>query len=136
LNGSLRISEAASIALHTMTLLALNTGKFLSVKEISKTLSVSEAHLSKVLQRLARRGLAHSIRGPKGGFRLGKPADEVTLLDVFEAIDGPFKPTDCLMKERICKNGNCLFGDLLGSINRSVLEYLGGKKLIEVESIF
>ena len=136
MNGSLRISEAASLAFHTMTLLASNPGKFFSVKEISKMLSVSEAHLSKVLQRLARLGLAHSIRGPKGGFRLGKPAGEVTLLDVFEAIDGPFKPTDCLMKERVCKNGKCLFGDLLSSVNRGIREYLGGKKLTEVESIF
>ena len=53
----LKVSEAASLALHTTVLLAANSGELLSTREIASTLKMSAAHLSKVLQRLARHGL-------------------------------------------------------------------------------
>ncbi|OHB60175.1 MAG: hypothetical protein A2Y12_13405 [Planctomycetes bacterium GWF2_42_9] len=45
--------------------------------------------LLKILQYLVRAGILNSKRGPRGGFTMGKPAEEVTLLDIFEAVDGP-----------------------------------------------
>ncbi len=99
-------------------------------------LLVSEAHLSKVLQRLAREGLLASTRGPGGGFRLVRGGGEITLLEVFEAIDGPFEPDECLMHERTCGRFGCLFGDLLGDINRQVREYLDGRTLDDVKWVY
>ena len=69
----LRISEAATLALHTLALLASRPGVILSTHKIAKRLEASEAHLAKVLQRLARMGLVRSIRGARGGFVLELP---------------------------------------------------------------
>ena len=113
----MQISEAASLALHSMALLASKPEKIFSVREISSKLHVSEAHLSKVLQRLAKIGLVRSHRGPKGGFVLGKASDKITLLEVYEAIDGPLLSSKCLFNTPICSGEHCIFGDLLESIS-------------------
>ena len=131
----LKISEAASLALHTMVYMVENQGKKVTTAFVAASLNASEAHLSKVLQRLAKVGLVKSIRGPKGGFILGKQPQTITLLDVFEAIEGPFQPNDCLLDTPVCA-GQCILGDLLGDINRQVREYLAGKRLDQLQGYF
>jgi Rrf2 family protein len=136
LHGTLRISDAAAMALHAMTLMAADPGGRHAVREIAGTLRVSEAHLAKVLQRLMRMGLVSSTRGPGGGYVLARPRDEITLLDIVEAIEGPLDPADCIMPTRTCTGGVCILGDLLETINRRVREYLGGTNLDELAGIY
>jgi Rrf2 family protein len=136
LKGSLRISEAASLALHTMVFLAGDPTIRYSSGRIARTICVSEAHLAKVLQRLSKVGLLVSVRGPNGGFRLARSPEQITLLDVFEAIDGPFEPEKCLMHDKSCGQMGCLFGDLLANINQQVREYLGGRNLEDVKWVY
>jgi Rrf2 family protein len=49
---------------------------------------VPAAYLAKHLQAMSRAGLLESVQGPRGGYRLARPAGEITMLDVVEAIDG------------------------------------------------
>jgi Rrf2 family protein len=58
-------------------------------REIAKALGVSADSLLKILQQLAKAGVLHSSRGRFGGFTLGRPSGEISLLAVVEAIDGP-----------------------------------------------
>jgi len=136
LQNSLRISEAASLALHAMVYLAGAPDSHYTAGKLAGAICVSEAHLAKVLQRLARAGILVSIRGPMGGFRLAGRPDRITLLEVFEAIDGPFEPGECLMHEKTCGRMGCLFGDLLGDINEQVRSYLGGRTLEDVKWVY
>lgn len=57
--------------------------------QISESTGVPVEYLRKVLQRLTRARLVASERGRGGGFRLARPADRITLLDIVEAIEGP-----------------------------------------------
>ena len=136
MSGSLRISEAASLALHTMVYLAGESSAYYPAGKLAEVICVSEAHLAKVLQRLTKAGLLLSVRGPKGGFRLARKTEEITLLEFFEAIDGPYEPSECLMHDRTCGQMGCLFGDLLGNINRQVRSYLGGRSLEDVKWVY
>ncbi|MBN2224917.1 MAG: Rrf2 family transcriptional regulator [Deltaproteobacteria bacterium] len=120
----LKVSQAASLAVHTMALLAGDHEKPLSARQIAETLHVSEAHLAKVLGRLAREGLVQSTRGPRGGFVLTEGADRAPLLTVFEAIEGKFAPHDCLFETPLCDEGKCIFGDLVKKINEQMRRYL------------
>lgn len=131
----LKISEAASIAIHSMVFLAKNPDKQVSVKELGSILSASEAHLSKVLQRLAKNGLVRSIKGPKGGFVLGQKGGEVTLLNIYEAIDGPLPSKNCLFEIPVCGGENCLLGDLLKKVNRDVRDYFSSKRISELTNV-
>lgn len=56
---------------------------------------VSGSYLAKQLQALARAGLIHSVQGHAGGYVLAKPADEITVLDVVEAVDGKAPAFQC-----------------------------------------
>ncbi|MFC1682692.1 RrF2 family transcriptional regulator [Candidatus Zixiibacteriota bacterium] len=132
----LKISEAASLALHGMVFLAARPDRLVSIKEMAKVLSVSEAHLSKVFQRLARVGLVKSNRGPRGGFTLGRLGNKITLLQVYEAIEGPLECTSCLFDRPICDNNKCIFGDLLEVTNNRYRAYLDGMKLSEVTDVY
>lgn len=128
-----KISEASSLALHTMAYLAAHPGRLISNRVIARELGVSAAHLSKVLQRLARAGLLESLRGPTGGFRLGRPAGEISLMEVYEAIDGKFQPSSCLLGRPVCRGGKCVLGELGRNLERQTREYLLNTKLSEFE---
>lgn len=126
----LKISEAASLALHSMTYLAAHeNGKPVSTKEISDNFGISEAHLSKVFQRLSRVGLVRTQRGPGGGVRLGKPAADVTLLDIFEAIEGPIEYNSCILGAKTCDYASCILGQLANTVNHQVRDYLKSSNL-------
>lgn len=129
---ALRVSEAASLALHSMALLASDSGKLHPARQVAETLCVSEAHLAKVMQRLSKRGFVESVRGPKGGFRLAEGVEDATLLEILEAIDGPFEPSSCLLGRVLCGGRRCIMGELLRTVNDTVHEYLSGTHLGEV----
>jgi Rrf2 family protein len=124
----LKISEAGSLALHTMVLLACQSEKTLSSHEIASFIGCSEAHLSKVMQRLAKTGLVTSRRGPRGGFSLKKRPEDTSLLEVFEAIEGPLASTKCLLGRPVC-NGNCILGELTRSMDEQARQYFAKKRL-------
>ncbi len=124
------ISEAASIGWHAMIVLASSGDKLCSTAEIADRLQVSGAHLSKVLQRLTKAGLVDAVRGPHGGFSLGKPATEMTVLDIYEAIEGPLQERKCLLREPICNGKCCIIGDLFHRIDE-LKETLGSLSLEE-----
>ncbi len=128
----LKLSEAASLALHTMVYLAGLPGRHVSVKHIAGELDVSEAHLSKVLQRLARERLVNSVRGPKGGFSLNRSYQEISLLDIYESIEGPLHDRHCFRTTSVCNGKECIFGGLLGDVNAQVKDYLSNTKLPEL----
>jgi Rrf2 family nitric oxide-sensitive transcriptional repressor len=128
----LKVSEAASLGLHIMALLAAEPEKLLSVREAASALDVSEAHLAKVLQRLAKAGLVESIRGPRGGFLLARSPEEITLLQVYEAIEGTIIVRQCLFSTKLCDGKKCLFGGMLQSIDSQARQYLLETKLTAV----
>ena len=132
MSSVLKISEAASLALHSMALLAEDPEQLISTREIASRLHISEAHLSKVLQRLTRAGLAKSVRGPKGGFMVNKPTDQITLLDVYESIEGPIEPTDCLFSTPVCDKVGCILGGILGKVDKQIRAYLLETKLSDL----
>jgi Rrf2 family protein len=133
MNTVFKISEAASLGLHAVTLMAEHPKRIYSVKEISETLNASEAHLSKVLQRLVKAGLLTSTRGPRGGFMLTASPDDVTLLDIYEGIEGELKTTECLFDTPICNGNACIFGDLIRKMNREVREYLSSTNISRIK---
>jgi Rrf2 family protein len=76
--------------------------------------------VTKVIQRLGRAGLVRSVRGPRGGSSLTGPPAEITLLQIYEAIEGPLTPLGCLLSKPLCKGGCCLLGGLLQEVSRSM----------------
>ena len=125
----LRLSEAASMAYHALAVLSAEPDRFLTAGEIAKTIAGSEAHLAKVMRRLVRARLVKSTRGPGGGFKMARQADEITLLDIYEAVEGRFETADCMMESPCCRDKNCIMGSLIRSVNLEVYEFFQSRKL-------
>ena len=132
----LNITEAASLALHTSVLLTENTDKLISIKDITAKIPASEAHLSKVLQRLGKVGIVKSLRGPKGGFVLNKSPEEISLLDVYEAIDGSVRLENCLFNTKVCSGNSCILNTILKDINDKMYETLSKTKLSDLVDLY
>lgn len=133
MSNVLKISEAASLALHAMSYLAVKNGAGpMSTKEIAGHFKVSEAHLSKVLQRLAKQGLVKTARGPGGGAALARKPDDITMLEIFEAIEGPIDITPCLLGKPACGYPRCILGDLVGRVNDTVENSFAGTTLADL----
>ena len=118
------ISEAVSLGLRTMVLLAADDEHRFTNSRIAETLDVSGHHLAKVMQRLVRAGLVDSFSGPRGGFLLATPALEITLAKVYEAIDGPLVDEGCLLGNPVCSGNNCVLGSVLHSLHEQLRDYL------------
>jgi Rrf2 family protein len=128
-----RISEAASLALHTMALLAREDHRRLATQEIAERLGASSHHLAKVMQRLIKAGLVESVRGPRGGFQLRKPAAEIKVLDIYEAIEGCLMEDGCLLGKEVCDaKRECVLGDLVRKVNEVLRERLQATTLAEL----
>ncbi len=119
-----------------MSVLAANRDRLLSNRQIADFLGVSADHLSKVLQRLHKARLVKSVRGPKGGFILNKEPEQITLLDVYEVIEGEFKPLKCLLGKPVCLNDDCIFLDVMETANERVMEYLTATTIAQTAKSF
>lgn len=85
----MRLSEGVEWALHACTMLAvLPAGTALPASRIAEFHGVPAAYLAKHLQALSAAGILETARGPRGGYRLARPAGDITLLDVVDAIEG------------------------------------------------
>lgn len=86
----MRISEGVEWGIHCTTVLALvPPPTALPAARLAEYHGVPPAYLAKHLQALSRAGIVESVAGPKGGYRLARPAAEITMLEVVVAIDGP-----------------------------------------------
>ncbi|MBD3266097.1 Rrf2 family transcriptional regulator [bacterium] len=118
-------SDAVSLAFHAVGVMAVEPEKYYRTKEIADMLQVSEHHLQKVHQRLAKMGFIRAVRGPKGGYALNRPPQGIPLLDVFEAIEGPLNPNQCLLGKPKCQKADCALGKMVDHVNAIVKEHLG-----------
>jgi Rrf2 family protein len=95
------------------------------IKDISKRQEISDLYLEQLFNRLKTAGLLRSVRGPRGGFMLNKPAVEIKLIDIFEAMEGPVAPVDCVDNATLCgRAGYCVTRDIWTEIKQAMVEVL------------
>lgn len=93
-------------ALHCCAILSgLPDGRFISTKTLAEFHGVPKEYLSKALQSLSQAGLVETTLGPRGGYRLARPAAEITFLDIVEAVEGKEPTFRC---SEIRGNNPCL----------------------------
>lgn len=125
MSGLLKPSEAATLAVHACGLLAAaRGGRALTTQEMAAAIGASEAHLSKVLQRLSRAGIIAGRRGPRGGFRLTRAPSSVPLLRVYDAVDGSLPRGGCLLGVPRCPADSCPLQSLMAATSRRLAEGL------------
>ena len=99
------LSQTAEYALRAVVYLAGQ--ERVTTTELAEAARVPADYLSKVLQVLGRRGIVSSQRGKKGGFRLARPADELTILEVINAVDPVQRIRSCPLRLTAHKGQLC-----------------------------
>ena len=98
-----KVSRRADYATRVLlTLAAAPPEAMLSAAELSAQTDVPQPFLHKVVQDLARAGFVRTIAGADGGATLLRPAGSITLLDIFQAIEGPLCINVCLIRPGAC----------------------------------
>ncbi|HBZ65322.1 MAG TPA: Rrf2 family transcriptional regulator [Bacteroidales bacterium] len=133
MNKVVQLSEASSIAIHAMVLIA-KADVQINVGHIADRTGASRNHLAKVMQRLVKEGLVKSTRGPSGGFLLAKDPRQISLLDIYECIEGPIEPTGCPLNRQVCPLGKCLMGGIVHKATTEIKKYLSDNKLSDMLS--
>ena len=100
------LSNTCKYAIRAVIYLALNEknkGK-IGIKKISSDLDIPSPFLGKILQILSKNKILASTKGPNGGFCLGLPAKEISLISIIKIVDGMDLFENCVIGMRICKN--------------------------------
>lgn len=122
------ISEAATIAIHSMGVIA-RSEQLLNAQQIADITGFSKNHTAKVLQQLVKNNFLRSSRGPKGGFLLNRNPEEVSLMEIYQLIEGDIEENSCKMHCDNCPFRSCIFGGLSEKFSREFKTYLTDKKL-------
>ena len=118
-----QLSEAVTIGLHSMVLIA-RSGELINVNVIAKETGASRNHLAKVMQRLVKAGFLKSNRGPLGGFMLKKKPKDITILQIYEAIEGKIETSGCPMDQQTCPFNKCLIGGIVKDVSEEFIKYI------------
>lgn len=105
----------------------------LSARELSEMTHLPLPMVGKILKVLSREEILESQRGAKGGYSLARPADEITLIDLVRAIEGPVAITECIETPGECRHeDNCPVQVNWLNINRLIREALKGITLLDM----
>ncbi|MFQ6047837.1 MAG: RrF2 family transcriptional regulator [Phycisphaerae bacterium] len=125
------LSRKTDYALIALSHLArCGAGGVVSARRIAELYSVPLPLLMNVLKRLSKGGFVESVRGARGGYRLARPAVQITLAGLIQTMDSPVRLVRCVSdeplgpKEAMCRVENCPLRWPAGVVHRQLQEFL------------
>lgn len=115
--------------------LAKNEGDMaVPLSAIAERQHLSMAYLEQIFVRLRRAGLVESARGRSGGYRLGRPAAEISVAEIMTAVEEETRMTRCMGEDSAGCNGEskCLTHNLWHALGDHILDFLSSVSLREV----
>lgn len=128
-----RLADYGVVLLHQIA----SSDDLCSSRELAFQTGIPRPTVGKVLKDLSRHGLLISVRGVNGGYRLAQPADELSILTIIEAMDGPLSLTACAQKVGpACDHeGHCQIREPWRRINHAVAGALSSLRLADMGSL-
>ncbi len=127
--NAIKLSDASSLAFHATALLARHRETRISATKMAEMFNASEHTLAKVMHDLVKAGFVDSVRGAGGGFSLIREPKKVTLLEIYEAIDGPLREQHCLLGKPACDGEHCVMQGLMGKLHQELYGYFANTHL-------
>jgi len=131
----MRINTRACYAIRLMADVAKHSGggRPVSLKDVALRQRLPKLYLSQLTMPLRNASLLKSVWGNKGGFLLGRPAAEITLLDIVETVDGPIGVMDCVLDPNYCdKVKACDCFSTFCAINKEIIGTLKRVRLSDL----
>ena len=132
----MRLSTKGRYAVMAMADLAryeARADRALALAKIAHRQEISLSYLEQLFARLRRKGLVKSARGPGGGYRLARTAEETKIADIIHAVDEPLRATRCADSAGCMHKGErCLTHDLWEDLGQKIEDYLASVSLADV----
>jgi Rrf2 family iron-sulfur cluster assembly transcriptional regulator len=126
----MRLTTKGRFAVTAMVDLGLHKGTGpVTLAEISERQKISLSYLEQLFGKLRRKSIVESVRGPGGGYLLGRDMGVLTVSEIIQAVDEQIDATQCGGKENCHDEGKCITHDLWASLNKHIFDYLGGVTL-------
>lgn len=127
---------SATHALRALAYLAANEGEEAMLgRDLASEVRVPSHYLAKVLATLARAGVLTASRGVRGGYRLARRAEEITLIEIVEPFEGKrVRPGCLLLPDRACRDdGACSAHTAWGEMKAAYLNFLEKTTLADIQ---
>ncbi len=129
----LELTRRGDYAVRTMLALAGTGEALLSARRIAEAQQIPSRFLPHVLRDLARAGLVEGTIGRRGGYRLARPARQISLLQVINAVEGETDHWACVLRGGPCgEDGTCAVHEVFAGSRDALLKRLGGTSLGDV----
>jgi len=128
MSSFLTFSSAVSIAIHGIVMISRSRTP-LNVNEISEAMACSSHHVAKVMQMMTKLGFIASKRGVNGGFVVCKDLSQISLMDVYEAVEGKLDESTCIAPSKTCPFGSCLLCGVKKDMNEHLANILRSRTL-------
>lgn len=129
----LRVTKLTDYATVVLTALASEPDAVLSASELAGRAHLEPPTVSKILKPLTQAGLVAAFRGTNGGYRLSRPAHDIGLIDIVEAMEGPLGMTECSVQPGSCSiEHSCIVRAPWRKINDVVVEALRSVTLAQM----
>ncbi|MFI0398799.1 MAG: Fe-S cluster assembly transcription factor [Thiolinea sp.] len=100
-----------------------------TLADISSCQGISLSYLEQLFAKLRKSGLVEGVRGPGGGYRLGKPASQISIADIITSVDENLDATRCKGSEDCHGGEKCLTHQIWADLSKSLYEFLDGLTL-------
>ncbi len=130
----LKLSTKARYALRFMIELSLHEGEGLvHLATVAAAQDLSQKYLEQLAMLLRHAGLVDAERGSQGGYQLAQPAAEITVLQIVQAVEGPFQLVHCLVRPATCaRSSACAAHGLWGRLSSAVTDVLSQTTLADL----
>lgn len=129
------MTRQSNYAIRTLVYCAVNEPQLSRVAEIARAYAISELFLFKLIKPLVENGLLQTVRGRHGGIRLGKPADQITLLDTIRLTEESFALAECFEEGADCPLiGECDLNSALREALGAFFDVLAGYTIADLAS--
>ena len=102
----MKIQISTDYAIRILQYLHVNKEDIHTAMMISQAVGITYPFFIKIANLLKKSGLLYAEQGRKGGYRLGKPADQISIYDVFAGVEGELCLSRCLQRDQNCDRGN------------------------------
>jgi len=122
----MEITRETDYAIRCILRMSRNPDAILMVEQISEEMAIPRSFLAKILQKLSKADIVKSFRGVRGGFRLSRGPESISILDVVEAIEGRVAMNECAVDASSCSLAStCCVHPVWVSLRRKVETHLG-----------
>ena len=131
----MQLTSKGRYAVMAMADLSAQDARAVTIAEIAEGQGISAAYLEQLFARLRRAGLVAGVRGPGGGYKLAKPACDVSVADVIAAVDERIATTRCEPGSKLgCtgKTERCATHNLWAALSCRINDFLSGVSLKDV----